>query len=309
MRQEKKIQVLMSAYQGEKYLREQLDSILAQTYKNMEILVRDDGSTDATVDILKEYAARKKLTYIKGKNCGAAKSFFRLLKKADRQADYYALSDQDDVWEPDKLERAVRMLEQQDKKEKKGTWNGTVFEDKVRKDSKPCPLMYCSALNVVDQNLTFLYKEGQERKTSDLSFGNAMVENCCTGCTIVFNRALQELAAEKRIPECSMHDWWLYLLASCFGKVLYDPEARILYRQHEHNVIGMDSHWLERLKKKIRGFQQGRNVISYQLIEFYRLYHPEGKEGKLLRRFLFAKKHLFYRSMYGQGDLPAGQDQ
>lgn len=295
MQQKKKVQVLMSTYQGEKYLRDQLDSILAQTYKNIEILVRDDGSADATIDILEEYAAQKKLTYIKGKNCGAAKSFLRLLKKADRQADYYALSDQDDVWEPDKLERAVRMLEQQEKKEERTREKGVVFADKVMKDSKSYPLMYCSALDVVDQNLTFLYKEGEGRKTADLSFGNAMVENCCTGCTIVINGALQKLIAEKRIPECSMHDWWLYLLASCFGKVLYDPEAHILYRQHEHNVIGMEAHPLERLKKKIRGFQQGRNVISCQLMEFYRLYHPEGEKGKLLRRFLSAKQHPFSR--------------
>lgn len=281
----------MSTYNGEKYLREQLDSILNQTYSNIEILVRDDGSTDATLEILQEYAKKQTgIRYVKGKNCGAAKSFFRLIKKADKEADYYALSDQDDVWESDKIERAVKKLEKYR------------YREKVQSDvAWEKPLMYSSALKVVDQDLNLLYKKGTDRRMEELSFGNAMVENCCTGCTIVMNSALQEMIARVRIPECSMHDWWLYMAASCFGKVLYDSKPFILYRQHENNVIGMEARGKERLKKKIKGFIQGRNVISCQLTEFYRIYRPEGENGKLLKRFLYAKKHPFYRMKLVKG--------
>ncbi len=280
---EKKVQILMSTYNGEKYLQEQLDSILAQTYPNIEILIRDDGSKDATLEILEEYAKKqKRITYIKGKNCGAAKSFFQLLKKADKKADYYAFSDQDDIWEINKIERAVKWLERQ----------RIILKTEKEKE---IPVMYCSALKVVDQQKNVLYIEGKERKTRDLSFGNALVENCCTGCTIVINQKLQKMVAQKRIPECSMHDWWLYMTASCFGKVIYDRKPCIQYRQHEENVVGMEHSRIDRLKKKIRGFHKGRNVISYQLMEFYRLYHPKGEKGKLLKQFLYAKKHPIYR--------------
>lgn len=277
----------MSTYNGEAYLREQLDSILAQTYSNIEILIRDDGSEkDATLKILQEYADKeKRITYIKGKNCGAAKSFFQLMKNAG-EADYYALSDQDDIWEPKKIERAVKWLEKQ---------------SVMSKTEVVMPMMYCSALKVVDQNRKLLYIEGAERRTRNLAFGNAMVENCCTGCTIVINQSLQKLVAEKRIPECSMHDWWLYLLASCFGKVFYDPKPSIQYRQHGANAVGMEVRRIEKIKKKIRGFNKGRNVISYQLAEFYRLYRPKGKKGTLLKQFLYAKKHPLYRGILLMG--------
>ena len=155
--------------------------------------------------------------------------------------------------------------------------------------------MYCSALTVVDEKLRFLYQEGTEKRMRDFSFGNAMVENHCTGCTMIFNHALQKIIAEKRIPHCSMHDWWIYLAASCFGKVLYDPHPRIWYRQHGNNAIGVEKNIFKKLKKKIRGFQKGRNVISCQLIEFYRIYHPDGRYGKMIKQFLYAKRHPIYR--------------
>jgi glycosyltransferase involved in cell wall biosynthesis len=285
----KKVQILMSTYNGERYLREQLDSILNQTYSDVEILIRDDGSTDQTKEIIQEYVKRyDNIAFIKGDNIGAVKSFFRLIKKADQKADYYALSDQDDVWEKDKIERAVNRMEHYKRLEKKqkAALENPDFEK---------PLMYASALKVTDQDLNVLYEEGTKRKTKDFSFGNAMVENCCTGCTIVMNRALQKLAAKQRTPKCSMHDWWLYLLTSCFGKVLYDQKPSILYRQHEHNVIGMQADQKEKIKKKITGFLQGRNVISCQLMEFYRIYRPEEEHGVLLKQFLYAKKHPLYR--------------
>ena len=106
------VQVLMSTYNGEKYIREQLNSIINQTYPSIKILVRDDGSSDGTIEILEEYAAKyDNMAYYAGKNLGVIQSFLQLLKDSDDSSAYYAFSDQDDVWLPEKIEKAVEMIE------------------------------------------------------------------------------------------------------------------------------------------------------------------------------------------------------
>ena len=110
---EKKVAVIMSTYNGEKFIREQLDSILNQSYKNIELIVRDDGSKDKTVEIVKEYQAKhKNIKLFEGQNLGFVKSFFELLKLAE--ADYYAYADQDDIWIENKIELAVNSLNKLD---------------------------------------------------------------------------------------------------------------------------------------------------------------------------------------------------
>ncbi|HOV15546.1 MAG TPA: glycosyltransferase, partial [Spirochaetota bacterium] len=108
-----KINILMSTYNGEKYLKEQLDSLLNQTYKNIKIYIRDDGSSDNTLNILKEYNKENKINLFVGENIGFVKSFFWLIKNSDN-ADYYSFSDQDDVWFPGKLEKAINLLNKYD---------------------------------------------------------------------------------------------------------------------------------------------------------------------------------------------------
>ena len=108
-----KVQILMSTYYGEKYLREQLDSIIKQTYPLINILIRDDGSSDGTLSILKEYAGKyDHVTYYEGENIGVIQSFLQLLKESDANVNYYAFADQDDVWLPEKIVRAVEKLEE-----------------------------------------------------------------------------------------------------------------------------------------------------------------------------------------------------
>ena len=105
----------MSTYNGEKYLREQIDSILNQDYPEISLLIRDDGSTDGTVDILKEYAQKyRDIDYYVGENLGVQNSFFDLMKRADKRAYYYAFADQDDVWLPGKIKRAIELLEREE---------------------------------------------------------------------------------------------------------------------------------------------------------------------------------------------------
>lgn len=270
--QKKRIQVLLSAYNGEKYLARQLDSILAQRDVELSLLVRDDGSSDRTMGILNDYAGRYQAVKIyQGRNIGAQRSFFDLLSHADWSMDYYAFADQDDVWLPDKLVQAVRLLEDHPQAE---------------------PLLYAGKVIYASKDLTEQRKAAcQIRK--EPAIGNALVENICMGCTEVFNKQLLQLVSKKQ-PQCSiLHDWWLYLTAACFGSVIYDERAYILYRQHGKNQVGMQRTWKERWKSRIRRFRSLKGVLSAQAEEFQRIYNnmlgPDS-EVRLLAQYRTNKK-------------------
>lgn len=276
------VQVLMSTYNGEKYLRQQLDSILEQNAVNVKIFVRDDGSSDATVSILEEYKRNyNNIEYIAGGNIGVIKSFFATLEKVSLTADYYALADQDDFWLKDKLFRATEVL--------------------ARKDNK-LPLLYCSNQILVDQNLVEL-EEGIKKIAKTPSFGNALVENICTGCTAVFNQKLL-LEARTHIPEYTvMHDWWLYLIASAFGKVHHDKEGYILYRQHTENVVGSKNTYGQEFKNRAKNFKKHRGQVRKQAESFANSFgsilkeYPEQQE--LLELLISSKKWKYRWQLVG----------
>lgn len=142
MVKEKKVIILLSTYNGEKYIEQQINSLLKQTYKNINIYVRDDGSKDGTLEILKKYEEKGEIFLIQGKNIGFINSFMELLKKVEK-ADYYSFCDQDDVWNEDKIERAVRALEKED-------------NDKI--------LLYASNYEFYDSNMEFLGKSPYKNK-------------------------------------------------------------------------------------------------------------------------------------------------
>ncbi len=265
----KKIVIMVSTYNGERYLKEQLDSIFEQdcTKDNIKIsvLVRDDGSSDDTLSKLEEYASTmaedeyKEFSYYAGKNKGVIKSFFELMSKAP-EADYYAFSDQDDVWLGDKLSRAISIIDKNSFVEKNGRSNEIAYLYTC------APLLVDSELNIIDSNI--------DRSDPEPSFKNALIENICVGCTEVFNKKLFNIVND-RFPEFTiMHDWWLYLTASCFGKVYYDNEPGILYRQHEGNVLGMKTSHVKEFKERVKRFKKNRNNISNQLAEFVRIFRP-----------------------------------
>jgi len=215
------INLLLSTYNGEKYLKEQLDSLLAQTYKNIEIIVRDDGSSDGTLDILNTYDV---VVLDSSENVGPKKSFASLLEYAvqNTDSDYFMFCDQDDVWNQDKIENIYnRMLELESK-----------YLD--------LPLLVHSDLEVVDENLvsihkSFMYYQHIDAKQNKLN--NLLIQNTVTGCTMMINRKLVEIALP--IPkEAIMHDWWLGLVATKFGKISYLDETTIKYRQHVKNSVG-----------------------------------------------------------------------
>ena len=267
----KKVQVLLSAYNGEKYLAEQIESIMAQNYQAVSLLIRDDGSTDHTLDIIKKYADKyENIDFYTGDNLGVQKSFFHLMMHADKTADYYAFSDQDDVWLPEKIRRAVEMLEKQDGNR---------------------PLLYASETILVDEHLRKLPMYTKVSKTVP-SFGNALVENICAGCTEVFNNQLLQLVNKKTPEYVVMHDWWLYLCASAFGNVCFDSKSFILYRQHLDNQLGAPSHIGNMWKRRVEGFRKLRHSLSRQAHSFINEYPDLCQKDNLAFAMARYKNHM-----------------
>lgn len=212
----KSVCVLLSTYNGEKYLQEQIESLLRQKEVELTILARDDGSKDSTLNILKEYSEKYSFfKFYEGTNIKPAKSFFDLIVNAP-ESDYYAFCDQDDVWDDDKLSAAVDMLEHQD-------------------DSKPN--MYYSNLRIVDQDLNFFRLSHETPSIQDSKY-SCLTEDMATGCTVVFNKKTAEYVKSGTPEYCSMHDTWIYMICKFFGTTVYDFDAHISYRQHGNNVVG-----------------------------------------------------------------------
>lgn len=220
-----KVAILLATYQGEKYLREQLDSLLKQSYDQWMVFAHDDGSTDKTMDILQEYADEysDSIIIIDGKKTGNAKNNFLYLMSMV-SAPYYMCCDQDDVWLPEKIERTyLRMKETEEK----------------HKDS---PILVFTELHVVDEKLNIIadsLSKYQGLNCYRKSSRNIMIQNCVTGCTMMFNRKVCELCQRaKKSNAMIMHDWWCALIASEFGCLVFEEEPTILYRQHTDNTVG-----------------------------------------------------------------------
>lgn len=228
-----RIAILLPTWNGEKFLVEQLDSLLAQTYQNFVVVIRDDGSTDGTPTLLAQYAAAHPhhihVLVGDGKNLGARGSFSLLMNYALQHKQALGLErawlmfcDQDDVWVPHKV--AVSMQRMQ----------------ALQQQHPGAPALVHSDLRVVDEQLnviapSFVAYQGLEPLRN--SFGRMIVSNTVTGCTALLNEELVTLACP--VPEGAvMHDWWLALAASAFGHIDYIDEALVEYRQHGRNTIG-----------------------------------------------------------------------
>ncbi len=273
-----KVNVLLSTYNGEKFLREQLDSILAQSYsyRYVVIHIRDDGSTDSTPEILRQYAEKYpgiKVEY--GHNLGVVQSFFTLLRNANDSCQYFAFCDQDDVWLENKVKDAVGMLEQS--------------EDGI-------PLLYCSRLEYVDANLNHL---GYSRIPKRLGFGNTLVENVATGCTILINREAREITLDNIPDRLIMHDWWILLVVMAFGKVIFDNRVNIRYRQHGGNVVGGTANQLQHFLQRLGRFLSNGNNFrpSDQVREFSKLYGSllEKEKEEVVKELLVSKQNMWFR--------------
>lgn len=209
-----KILVLLSTWNGERYLPAQIASLMAQRVPgDLHILIRDDGSSDGTVGLI-QGLDDPRIRLVEGNNLGPRGSFLALLRMAQQEgADFVSLCDQDDVWDPDKLSRAISMLGSEQ------------------------PGLYSSSLNLVDDNLDPI---GMFAHPGNRSFASTLLCNYVTGCTCVMNRRFIE---QLRFPEDAnhiiMHDWWLASIATLRGQVVYDRQSFISYRQHAANHVGI----------------------------------------------------------------------
>ena len=216
-----KVTILMSTYNGENFLAEQIESIQQQTYTDWTLLIRDDGSKDKTREIIKRFALQDdRITFInpdQTENLGVIKSFFTLLKY--QESDYYLFSDQDDTWLPEKLSLQL---------------------EEANHYPSDKPLLVYTDLKVVNQDLEVLH-ESMIRTQSDhanTKLVQEMTENTVTGGVSLINHALAELWTGEEPNELLMHDWYLGLLASAFGHLVYIDQPTELYRQHADNVLG-----------------------------------------------------------------------
>ncbi|WP_241647799.1 glycosyltransferase family 2 protein, partial [Rosenbergiella metrosideri] len=255
MATENKIAILLCTYNGEKYLREQLDSIIYQSYKNWVIYASDDGSADDTITILNEYQlkiGKEKLVILSGPKKGFAWNFISSLQHNGEGFEYFAFCDQDDIWHHNKLERAVEFVYSTE-----------------RDPFKEC-LLYGARTFLVDDTGRSIGKSNLFRRK--FSLNNALVQSYAGGNTMLISNALREKV--KLLPsnlEVVSHDWLLYIYCTALdGEVMYDREPCLYYRQHGHNLVGSNrtlESKIKRLKKLYKGDVKTWNNINEKNIE------------------------------------------
>jgi glycosyltransferase involved in cell wall biosynthesis len=219
----KRVAILLATKQGERFLPQQLQSFMNQTHPNWTLWVSDDTSTDSSVKLIEQFQERVGEERVRlgiGPGRGHTANFLSLTCDSNIDADYYSYSDQDDIWEADKLARALKRLQ--------------ALPDDV-------PAMYCSRMRLIDEMNRDIGLFGLWRKPP--SFANALTQNIASGHTILFNRAARNLLLEAGpYVDVPSHDWWCYLLiAGAGGTVLYDSYAGVRHRQHNNNCVGAGS--------------------------------------------------------------------
>jgi glycosyltransferase involved in cell wall biosynthesis len=276
------ISILLSTYNGSAWLPSLLESLRAQDREDIAIVIRDDGSTDDTAAVIDSCLGEDDRIEARfGPNLGASRSFFELLRSLPAGTEYAAFCDQDDVWHADKISRAVSLMESQ---------------------HGEGPAMYCSRLIIADGELNEITTTRVPRRGP--SFANALVENIATGATMVINREAADLiiAGEPDPDRVVMYDWWIYLVISALGRVIFDDTPRIVSRQHGGNVVGLPfgrRYW----RSKARFLGPGdRRRISAQAAEFARIFADRLTNGdrRLLDDFVTISRsgNLFRRARY-----------
>lgn len=218
------IDILLASYNGEKYIAEQIDSILSQTYEDWFLYIKDDCSTDNTVNIIRGYEKRYKdkiKVVLSDKPSGSAKNnFFSMLQYS--KSDYIMTCDQDDVWIPEKVKITYNKMKQAENRD------------------KDIPILVHTDLIVVDENLNTICDSLFKMQNLDSNrdkLNNLLVQNIVTGCTVMINRRLLDYI--ETVPtHAIMHDWWMALVASALGKIIFVGEQTVLYRQHNDNDVG-----------------------------------------------------------------------
>lgn len=278
----KKVYILMATYNGEKYINEQIDSLLNQTYQNWQLIIHDDNSKDNTVEIIKDYIKEHpdKVNLIDDNisTGGAKENFSFLLENIDDHYDYIMFCDQDDSWLEHKIEITLnRMIE-------------------IEKENIGKPILIHTDLKVVDEKLNiisesmFHYQKLNLNNQKDIKM--ISIENIITGCTMMINKRLAQLS--KTIPnEAIMHDWWIAIITLReSGIIEFVDKGTILYRQHELNTIG---------SKKVDLSYYLRKLIKLQeVISDYKSIYIQYKKAGInisISHFLIKKTAMILRKI------------
>ncbi len=244
------VDILLPTYNGERFVRAQIESILSQTYQNWRLLIRDDGSSDGTMDILRSYLGgypdRMTLVEDGRDHLGACQSFAALLSHST--SDYVAFCDQDDVWFPEKMEltlnRMIRLEQAYDK-----------------------PVLVHTDIKVVDKNLCLLsdsFWKYQRVNPGRKNLNHVLIQNNVTGCAMMINRKLKDISLP--IPqEAIMYDWWIALAASAFGVFDYIDTPTMLYRQHSRSDTGAKKYTPWYFLSRMNRIEEGRKSIGRTL--------------------------------------------
>lgn len=275
--------VLLSTYNGQKYIPEQLDSLILQEEVNLTILIRDDGSKDNTIEILNHYKEENtNIELLFEENIGAAKSFYRLMDYAMKHYphyDYYAFCDQDDVWRPEKLKDLI---------------------EEADKSSNRYKLVY-SNVYVTDEKLNI---KKELNKNPQISIYSNIVASGQLGCTQLFNYALLEKACIISLQTINndylpLHDGWISLVAfSLNGEVMYCKKPTMYYRQHSSNVVGnKNSNILKTITRRIKRFYAtpNRKSLKCQYVLMYLNNEISEKNRYILEQCAWYKKSILRR--------------
>jgi glycosyltransferase involved in cell wall biosynthesis len=244
------VDIVLATYNGDRYLDAQIQSLLTQDYSDWHLLIRDDGSCDRTHEIIQDYLQREpnRLQWInagESENVGVTLNFNRLLDQS--LGDYTFLCDQDDSWLPQKITDSLQTMQCLESQ-----WGAET------------PILVHSDLSVASEQLEVLHSSFWRSHNLDPtcnSLRHLLIRNNITGCTVVINKALRELALP--IPQSAfMHDWWLGLVAAAFGKISYLKQPTVKYRQHQQNQVGAQS-------KKLR-YTASRLQQVHRIREYYR---------------------------------------
>lgn len=227
------VHVLMGTFNGASFLEAQLESLSRQTHRNWRLTCSDDGSTDSTLDTLSRFAARsdRPVMIAKGPRQGFSRNFLSLVLGLAEPAGLIAFADQDDIWLPEKLERAVKQIGAFDARQ---------------------PVIYGSATWIWDSETD--HRQSTPALRRPPTFANALIENFATGNTMVLNSAAVTLLREAthRIGSVYAHDWWSYALLSGSGAhVIFDDAPTVLYRQHRQNEIGAGESFWKRQRRNL----------------------------------------------------------
>lgn len=239
----------MSSYNSQRYIVEQVRSILNQEGVEVRLWIRDDGSTDNTVRLLREkFGSEARLAISEGSNVGACKSFLEAMRACPFDGDYFGFSDADDVWASDKIEHSISVIKPHGESE---------------------PIAVATRLEVVDERLKHICYSRIPH--AGMTFQNALTETVATGMTILMNKTARDLVVQYQPRSAAMHDSWVYLLVTATGKFIYSPRPTVKYRQHEHNLFGTAHSFVRR--NALRWDRLTReSVFRPQALEFMEVY-------------------------------------